>query len=272
MIRITKTGGGLGALVLGVAALAGAARAGATIERWADPKLPIVEGLELWLDAARANGDQLAPRDGKLEVWYDASGKGRHLRQPVAEARPTRLPAGDSVVVRFDGLDDHLRAVRQATELATFTVFVVAAPRQNPGGFRAVLAFNAAGGRDFETGLTLDLGPNATARFSALNVEGRGFGGWQNLLKTDRPFGELHTLQVTADAKAVRLAVDGAPAGERPRYGRPVSLGEITVGARYYILGGGPQQVQGHGRWDVAEVLVSAAPSRPTRRRRCGRT
>jgi putative heme-binding domain-containing protein len=259
MTRVIRTGAGLGALLLGVA-LVGADRPGSAVEKWSDPKLPVTAGLELWLDAVRASGDQLTPHDGKLAVWYDASGKGRHLRQPAADARPTRLPVGDSAVVRFDGLNDHLRAVKQAAELTTFTLFVVAAPRQNPGGFRAVLAFNAASRRDFETGLTLDLGPFPTPRFSALNVEGRGFGNWQNLLRADRPFNELRILEVTADTKAVRLAVDGTPAGSRPRDGKPVSLDEITVGARYYTLGSGPQQVQGFGRWDVAEVLVYGRP------------
>ncbi len=237
-------------------ALALAADRAAAQEKWADPRLPVTAGLELWLDAARASGDQVAPHDGKLEVWYDASGKGRHLRQAVAAARPTRLPAGGTAVVRFDGMKEHLRAVKQGAELRTFTAFVIAIPRYNAGGFRGVLAFNAAGQRDYDSGLTLDLGPAPTARFSALNVEGRGFGGWQNLLKTDTPFGELHTLEVTADPKAIRLAMDGAAAGQRPRDGKPVSLDEITVGARYYTNEGGPQRVQGFGPWDVAEVLV----------------
>src|SRR5262249_8560378 len=90
----------LGALVLGVLPAAGPGRPGPTVEKWADPKLPVTAGLELWLDAARASGDKLVPHDGKLEVWYDASGKGRHLRQPAADTRPTRLPAGASAVVR----------------------------------------------------------------------------------------------------------------------------------------------------------------------------
>jgi putative heme-binding domain-containing protein len=256
MTTITKMQGCLVILILGALAFAGADQPRPMVEKWADPKLPVRAGLELWLDAARAHGDTFVPHDGKMEVWYDASGKGRHLRQPSAAARPTRLPAGGSAIVRFDGLDDHLRAVKQATELETCTVFVVAAPRQNFGGFRAVLAFNAAGRRDFETGLTLDLGPSATPHFSAFNVEGRGFGGWRNLLKKSQPLGGLHTLQVAADPKSVRLTVDGAPAGDRPRDGKPISLDEITVGARYYTLGTGPQQVQGFGRWDVAEILV----------------
>lgn len=255
MIRISRTRGGLVALVLGAFMLVGADQP-QPIEKWADAKLPVTAGLELWLDASRASADKFAPHDGKLEVWYDASGKGRHLRQPATDARPTRLPAGGSAVVRFDGLDDHLRAVKQAAELEMLTVFVVAAPRQNPGTFRAVLAFNAAGGRDFETGLTLNLGPVATPRFSVLDVEGRGFSTWQNLLKKEQPLGVLHTLELTADAREVRLTVDGTAAGERSRDGKPISMDEVTLGARCYTLGDGPQEIQGFGRWDVAEVLV----------------
>jgi putative heme-binding domain-containing protein len=241
---------------LAAVALLAAARPQPAVERWADPKLPVTAGLELWLDATRASGTAFAPPDGKLEVWYDASGKGRDVRQPVPATRPTRLPSGGSAVVRFDGLDDHLRAVKPGAELETFTVYLVAAPRLNPGGFRGALAFNAPGGRDYETGLTLDLGPAPGAKFAALNVEGRGFGTWRNLLTSEMPLGELHTLEVTADPKSVRLTVDGTPAGERPRDGKPIRLDEITVGARYYTHGGGPQQVTGFGRWDIAEVLV----------------
>jgi len=238
-----------------VVALAGAAPASAA-EPWADAKLPVTAGLELWLDAARASGSTPPPHDGRLETWFDASGKARHLRQPNKDARPTRLPAGGSAVVRFDGLDDHLRAVKQNAELAAFTVVVVAVPRQNPGGFRGVLAFNAANQRDYESGLTIDHGPNASARFTELNVEGRGFGGWKNLLTKAQPFGELQTLEVTGDAKSVRVTANGVAAGQRPRDGKAVSLDEITVGARYLTNGPGPQEVRCFGRWDVAEVLV----------------
>lgn len=226
------------------------------VEKWADPKLPVTTGLALWLDAARASGDKPAPLDGKLETWLDASGKGRHVTQPKADARPLRIAAGKSAVVRFDGVDDHLRAVKQGAELEAFTVFVVASPRTNPGGFRGVLAFNKADARDYETGLCLDLGPFASPRFNTLNVEGRGFGGFQSLLKSDTPFGELHTLEVTGDANAVKLTADGKPAGERKRDGKPISLDEITVGARFYTNGPGAQKVESFGRWDVAEVLV----------------
>ena len=67
-----------------------------------------------------------------------------------------------------------------------------------------------------------------------------------------------HTIEVSSDVAAgsVKLAIDGQPEGERPRDGSPLSLDEITVGARYYNNGAGPQHVDGFGRADIAEVLV----------------
>ena len=63
-------------------------------EPWADPKLPVRNGLELWLDASHAAGDQSLPTDGKLNQWRDASGKNRHLDSPrpqVPSRRCSRL-------------------------------------------------------------------------------------------------------------------------------------------------------------------------------------
>src|SRR5205814_2477900 len=86
--------------------------------------------------------------------------------------------------------------------------------------------------------------------------EGPGFGGARSLRTGNDPFGGLHTLELTADAKGVRLTVDGRAEGSRPRTEAPVSFDEITIGARFYNNGPGPQQVEGHTRCDIAEVLV----------------
>jgi putative heme-binding domain-containing protein len=223
-------------------------------EPWADPKLPMSDGLELWLDAGR---QPQAPANGKaLETWFDASGRGRHLRQPTAAARPRFVRVGDDWLVRCDGVDDHLRLTGQSGELSAFTVVIVAAPRSNLGGFRGLLAFNAPERRDYESGITIDLSIQPRGAFSDLNVEGRGFQAARNLLRTPQPFGTLHTLEVHSDGKSVRLVADGVPAGERPRTGEPLSLAEITVGARYYTNGSGPQAVRGFADADIAEVLV----------------
>ena len=150
--------------------------------------------------------------------------------------------------MRFDGEDDHLRLTGGKDELKAFTVFVVLAPRRNPGGFRGFFALNAPNGRDYETGLTIDMGPNGTPRFTELNVEGQGFGGWRNLLKTGGDFGKLYQLEVRGDGEG-DPARRGRRRERRRGRGRPrrCRSREITVGARFYTNGPGPQEVRGSG-------------------------
>jgi putative heme-binding domain-containing protein len=227
-------------------------------EPWADPKLTVRDGLQLWLDATKATGEQATPTEGPLAVWRDASGNRRDLAQEAADKQPRVMKLGEAAIVRFDGVDDHLRAVKQSAELKLLTIFLVAAPRQNVGAFRGLLALNKADEKDYTSGLTIDLGPFGTPQFSTLNVEGRGFGGAQSLRKGDTPFGKLYTIEVSSDAaaKTIKLAIDGQSEGERSRDGSLLSLDEITLGARYYNNGAGPQHVDGHIRAEIAEVLV----------------
>jgi putative heme-binding domain-containing protein len=227
-------------------------------EPWADERLPVRDGLTLWLDAARATGSDSLLADGPLSQWRDASGAGRHLLQSDAQAQPALLKVGESAVVRFDGVDDHLRAVNQAAELNSFTLVLVAAPRQNIGAFRGLFALNVADKFDHTSGLAVDLGPAATARFSFLNVEGRGFRGAQNLRSHQTDFGRLQTLVITSNIadKTVRLIVDGQPEGERPREDQAISLDEITAGARRFNNSFDERLLDGFGRIDMAEVLL----------------
>ena len=223
----------------------------------ADERLFVRDGLTLWLDANAATEEKL-PADGKLSGWRDLSGKSRHLSQTVADKQPRQIKLGSAAVVRFDGIDDHLRAIQQGAKLESLTIFLVAAPQQNAGGFRGFLAFNKTGERDYASGLTIDLGPFGTPQFSALNVEGRGFGGAVSLRKASSPFGRLSTIEVTSDAaaKSIHLTIDGKAEGQRPRDGPPLDLDEITLGARYYNNGPGPQRVESFIAADIAEVLV----------------
>ncbi len=237
-------------------ALALTARA---VEPWADPKLPVADGLGLWLDASRIDAAHKANKQSAgaaLATWFDGSGSGRHLQQPLAAARPAVVKVGDAAVVRFDGEDDHLRLTGGKDELKAFTVFVVVAPRTNPGYFRGFFALNAPNGRDYQTGLTIDMGPNATPRFTELNVEGKGFGGWRNLMKPGGDFGKLYQLEVRGAEKSVRAFVDGAASGERPWANAPLSFAEVTLGARFLTHGPGPQAPHGHAKCDIAEVLL----------------
>src|SRR5258707_1359905 len=63
-------------------------------EDWADPNLKVTKGLEIWLDASRQNpARQRAklpelPSGMRVGVWYDASGKRRHLSQKVEASQP----------------------------------------------------------------------------------------------------------------------------------------------------------------------------------------
>ncbi len=240
-------------------------------EPWADPNLKVRDGLELWLDAKHAFGDGPLSADGRLNQWRDASGKKRTLMPPDANAQPALLKIGNAAIVRFDGIDDQLRAVGLGTRLDSFTIVIAAAPRQNLGGFAAFMALNAAGERDYVSGLNVDLGPTATGEFSVLNIEGRGFGGAQNLRTRESTFAGLHTLVISSDAKdkTVRLMVDGQVEGQRPRDGGPISMDEITVGARDYNNGDGPQHVTGFGRVDIAEILIYSRALAPVSLRAC---
>jgi hypothetical protein len=245
------------------------------IARWADPRLGVTDGLELWLDAGRLNAarqarglDSLKSGDA-IETWFDASGHGRSVRQSVAASRPQLVRVGEDWLVRFDGTDNHLRCTGQNRFLSGATVFAVAAPRANPGGFRALLAANEKDQRDHRTGFNIDMGAGATAQFQQLNVEGRGFDRAVNLLDRPGPFNDLHILElvVDPDQRAVRLTLDGKPCGARPCAPAPLSFDEITVGARYFNNGPGPVYVQGMFPGDIAEILVYDRPRTELERR-----
>ena len=245
---------------LALAVALAAALSAHAVEPWTDAKLPVTDGIELWLDAARIDGAHKAnkatlPPDGKLAVWFDGSGNGRHLKQPLAASRPALLKSPHGALVRFDGDNDYLRFIGGKGELKAFTAFVVVAPRANPGDFRGFLSLNAPNTRDYQTGLCLDMGPGGTPRFTQVNVEGRGFGGWKNLMKSGGDFGKLYQLEVCGSEKAVRLFVDGKANGERAWTNAALSIAEITVGARCLFDNGKPN-VRCFGRSDIAEVIL----------------
>jgi putative heme-binding domain-containing protein len=196
-----------------------------------------------------------------LQPWFSAdpiSGKSTGAEQTDPTKQPQLLRIGPHSVLRFDGEDDHFRMFGYDETPSSLTIFMVAAVHKNPGDFRGLLSTNAPEQRDYESGFTVDLGPGPTARFSQLNVEGRGFGGAQNLIANETPFGHVHTLRTTIDAerRIVQLHVDGKPAGTRNYQPSPLSLSEWTIGGRFYTNGPGVQMVRGPVAADVAEILV----------------
>ncbi|QDT52822.1 Trehalose utilization [Caulifigura coniformis] len=239
-------------------------RLSSAAEPWADPKQVIKPGLELWLDTGRqpearkAKGLPALKPDSRMDAWLDASGMGRDVKAPNDQSAPTWTSVAGVPVVRFDGMDDCLRLIDQKAELDSLTIFLVAIPRTNAGGFRGLMALNARDQRDWQSGLTIDQGPSPSTVFAELNIEGKGFLGARNLLKKPIPFGAAQVFEVRSDRgeRTITLTVDGVKAGERPRDGGPLSMDEITVGARFYTNEPGPQIARGFGQVDIAEVLV----------------
>ena len=226
------------------------------IEAWADPGLKVTRGLALWLDAGRLNAARKAlgrpeATDGaKVDVWYDASGHGRHMAQSRAEAQPL-YQAG---ALRFDGEASHLELAGMGAKFREITLFVVAAPFGNAAGFRAFLAMNQEGKDDFTSGLTIDMGFGFSSRFETLNVEGNGFGGMANLMAEPSEFGVVRRMTVTSTPGpgGTKVHLDGGPGRSRDRKETVLVADRVTVGARRY---GGPA-VRGFLDSDIFEVLV----------------
>jgi putative heme-binding domain-containing protein len=233
-------------------------------EKWADPSLPVRDGLELWLDAGRlnaarkANGETDAAAGDQVGVWYDASGRGRNLTQKDADSRPTFLGGAGPAALVFDGAGTHLALTGLGLSFKEATVVVVAAPFANPGDFRGLLAMNQAGKNDYTTGVNIDLGPAPSGRFAALNAEGAGFGGAGNLLRDASDFGAARRLAVVTAAGpgGVRLFADGKAQGKRDRADSTLRMDEFRVGARCYNNEGGAANTRGFLSCAVLEVLV----------------
>ena len=239
-----------------------AAASAHALEPWADEKLPVKDGVELWLDAARQPAAREARRlpapGGALDVWFDGSGRGRNMAQRVAEAQPRWQRSVGGALVRFDGKDDWLGAGNVGAGLEAVTVFIVAAPRGNAGRYRGLFAASETSRNDYETGLNLDLGGKPTPNFTTLNAEGAGFGGERNLLTTQYDFGTFHVLGLVSapGPGGVRAFVDGAAQGSRDRAASVMRLDEIAIGARLFTNNAEPLAAQSPFEGDIAEVLV----------------
>ena len=229
-------------------------------EPWADAKLPPNEALAVWLDAAAQNAARDSrklpvPASGVIDTWFDGSGNHRDVRQALLDARPRLVGGPGGSFVRFDGKDDFLAAA-PSIEMPEATVFVVAAPRVNPGFFRGFFAMNRTGQNDYTSGLNFDLGGAATPTLSALNTEVAGGTGAKNVLKTQFDFGTFHIFTLTAGADSVKLRADGKDEGSRPRTAATIAMDEFTVGARRYSHDGNPPYATSHLDGDIAELIV----------------
>lgn len=238
----------------------GVARAsGAERPTWADPNLPVADGLVIWLDAvaqpaaSNQQDDENPTGVDVREHWLDSSGHGRDLHQPAPNARPALRRDGNLAAMRFDGRGAHF--FREAVDivLAEATVFLVAAPASNEGGFRGLLSLHADGADDFLSGLNIDQGAYASPSFQVVNVEGAGFAGMQNLRTGDSPFGQWRRVCVSIGGDSMALFVDGRAEGSRRRERATMTWDELLVGARSY---GGANQARGFFQGEIAEVII----------------
>ncbi len=227
---------------------------GAGQETIAQP--PVLDGLVARVDAIQLGESQ---EPGPIARWKNLARGLGDFQQSDNDAQPSLVRVGDSSVVRFDGERDNLRSVENNLDgIEEISVFIVAAPHQNPGGFRGLVASNARQRRDYETGFNVDLGPGPSRKLDTMNVEGHGFGGARDLLDQSYDFGTLHVFAVHVDARqrSVVLRVDGNVCGRRAFDPATISLNELTLGARHFLNEPGAQQVRGELKGDIAELLI----------------
>ena len=236
------------------------------IEKWADDKLPVKDGVWLWLDATKQIAAWESHEKGlnsgdAADVFYDASGNHRDFVQTLHDAQPKFLTQSSHAALRFDGKDDHLQFRGAAASLENLTVFIFMTPRSNTGGFRALLAASEIGKNDYATGFNIDFGPQPakdTFNVGVINFEGRGFVGVQNFAKGWVAFEDFHlvTFTCTAGRPGVAGFIDGQPGPTRDRAPGKLRVDQMLLGARCFSNEDAPPFAQGFLDGDIAEVLV----------------
>jgi putative heme-binding domain-containing protein len=233
-------------------------------EPWADERLLVKDGLQVWLDATRENAardagklPRLTEGDDRVDAWHDASGNRHHARQTTAQAQPRLHTDKDFTVVRFDGMDDHLANADWAGSVDEVTVIIVAAVQSNAGDWRGFMSLNADKQNDYASGMNLDLGPWASQRWETLNPEGVGFGGATDVFEGGHDFGTTHTLTFTTKPGKgeTRSFIDGKPLIARDRSESKLRADRLTIGARFFN-NIGAAETHGSIEADFAEVLI----------------
>ncbi len=232
---------------------------------------PVTDGLILHLDAARQTelrqkaGLPAVLNGNSMDRWLDAGDPSRFAGQPVANRRPVLRVDEQEAFLRFDGRDDFLSLSGPRREAQALTVFLLAAPQSNRGGFSGFFATAAAGENDYTTGLNLDQGPEPTPQLAVLSVESAGSSGFHNLLEpgrnlaADLRFGSFHVFTVRSrpGARGNELFLDGVRLGERARADSPIRLDDLVIGGRSYSNDPGElAHAQGSFHGDIAAVLV----------------
>ncbi|HEV8541815.1 MAG TPA: hypothetical protein VGR78_05440, partial [Verrucomicrobiae bacterium] len=220
------------------------------VELARDGGLSVTNGLELWFDCAnqntlRRNVPGLPPLgSGNLVAeLLDGSGHDRHLTQLQRSSRPKFRQELDCSFLAFDGVDDALAVSDLNKKFPSVTAFIVAAPHSNAGMFPGLFSLSRTGQNDYTSGINCDLGPSPTPQFSFLNVEGAGFGGASQLLKSaPLSFGGWHVAAIRCEAgpQGVSVFLNGKPQGTRERHQSEIGMDHFTLGSRLYSNTGEP--------------------------------
>lgn len=233
--------------------------------------LPVRDGLVWWFDAtAQAKQRQAAAlppllNGQSVDFWLDSSDPQRQAAQSLAERRPTFIGDENAAFLRFDGKDDFLALAGPRRLVPEATVFILAAPKSNPGNFSGLLATSETAKNDYTSGLNIDQGPAAAKDLSVINVESGGSTGATDLMTAslmgaaDRPFGGFHvfTVRTKIGKTGTELFFDGIKAGERERLESMIGLDQLTIGARHYSNDPSqPPFVQGFFPGDIADVVI----------------
>lgn len=232
---------------------------------------PVRDGLILWIDAAaqpEARKKLSLPvlrRSQPLDMLVDTSTNARMAMQSLAEMRPAFVSDGEAAYLKFDGRGDFFSFNGRPDPIQEITVFILAAPKSNPGNFSAMFGAAPIGKNDYNSGLNVDFGPAATKELSVLNVESAGTTGFRDLLvpgffnAAERPFGGFHVFTVRAKAgkAGIETFLDGFKGGERERKESLIGWDHLVIGARFYSNDPNqPPNVQGPFDGAIAEVLV----------------
>lgn len=232
---------------------------------------PISDGLAVFLDASRQTRVRQAASlpplksGAPLDRWLDGRAGAATARQFAPDSRPVFHSGSGEATVRFDGTNDYLSLSRERALSPELTIFVLAAPADNPGNFSALFATAEAGKNDYTSGLNLDFGPNATNQLSVVNIESAGAVGFRDFLEpgrnlaADLPFGHFHVFTVRSKIgeRGNEVFLDGIPLGDRTRLESNIGLDEMMLGAR--LCSNDPNQppfAQGFFKGDIAVVLV----------------
>jgi putative heme-binding domain-containing protein len=234
----------------------------AAVETWADKGLATTDGLTVWLDGAKQNDARRHLKQPELRTgdaidrWFDASGNHLDVLRGDVDSRPKFRREGELGLITFDGEKASLSADGLKKSFDELTIFVVAAPQNNQGNFRAILAMNARNRDDYQTGINIDQGPSTSTKFSVINVEGAGFGGVRNLMTKPAAFRhwERICLRSVVGKGGTSLVVNGEPAESRDRAPSKIEMDQLVIGGRFY--GGGLVGIRGIWTGEIAEVLI----------------